>query len=124
MLRHKLSAFGLSCGYVDWFPSYLFNRQYQAIVFGILSSPFEVLSGVLQGYVLEPLLFTVCVNDLYDEINHSRDLLLLAISKFTVLLTLLKIAACCSLILYKFDALITVLNSQFVKLKLHSSQET
>jgi hypothetical protein len=52
LLLHKLSAFGLSGGYLNWFRSYLSNRKSQVRVSGILSSPFEVLSGVPQGSVL------------------------------------------------------------------------
>jgi hypothetical protein len=47
--HHKLSAFGLSSGYINWFRSYLSNRTSQVRVTGSLSAPFVVLSGVPQG---------------------------------------------------------------------------
>jgi sarcosine oxidase/L-pipecolate oxidase len=72
LLLQKLSAFGLSGDYANWFCSYLTNRQYQVRVSGILSSPFVVLSGVPQGSVLGPLLFNIFMNDLCDVINYSR----------------------------------------------------
>jgi hypothetical protein len=50
----KLSAFGLSGGYVDWFGSYQTNSQFQDRVSEILSSPFEVLTNVPHWFVLEP----------------------------------------------------------------------
>jgi hypothetical protein len=75
LLLQKFSAFGLSGGYVNWFCSYLTNRQSQVPVSGILSSPFVVLSGVPQGSVLGPLLFSIFMNDLCDVINYSRYLL-------------------------------------------------
>jgi hypothetical protein len=40
LLLQKLSAFGLSGGYVNWFCSYLTNRKSQVRVSGILSLPF------------------------------------------------------------------------------------
>jgi hypothetical protein len=72
---HKLSALGLSGGYVNWFRSYLTNRQSQVRIGGIISSPFEVLSGVPQRSVLGPLLFNVYINELCDTIKHSSYLL-------------------------------------------------
>jgi hypothetical protein len=49
LLLQKVSAFGLTGGCVNWFCSYLTNRQSQVRVSGILSSPFVVLFGVPQG---------------------------------------------------------------------------
>jgi hypothetical protein len=72
LLLQKLSAFGFSGGYVNWFCSYLTKRQSQVSVSGIISSPFVVLSGVPQGSVLGPLLFNIFMNDLCDVINYSR----------------------------------------------------
>jgi hypothetical protein len=76
LLLHKLNALGFSGGYVNWFRSYLTNRQSQVRIGGTISSPFEILSGVPQGSVLGPLLFNVYINDLCDTIKHSRYLLL------------------------------------------------
>jgi hypothetical protein len=46
LLLHKLSDFGLSGGYVNWFRSYLSNRKSRLPTSVILFSSFEVLSGV------------------------------------------------------------------------------
>jgi hypothetical protein len=75
LLLHKLSAFGLSSGYINWFRSYLSNRTSQVRVSGALSAPFVVLSGVPQGSVLGPLLINAFINDICDVVAHSRYLL-------------------------------------------------
>jgi hypothetical protein len=66
LILKKLSAFGLPGGYVNFFCSYLTNRQSQVRVSGILSPPFLVLSGVSEGSVLGPLRFNMFINDLYN----------------------------------------------------------
>jgi hypothetical protein len=83
LLLQKLSAFGLSGGYVNRFRSYLSNRKSQVHVSGIVSSPSEVLSGVPQESVMGLLLFNVFINDIFDAITYSKYLYLLMISKFT-----------------------------------------
>jgi hypothetical protein len=82
LLLHKLRAYGLSHSYVSWLHSYITNPYSAARIHGIYSTPFEVLSGVPQGPVLDPILFTVFTNDLCNFIKHSRCLLLADGTKF------------------------------------------
>jgi hypothetical protein len=72
---HKFSAIGLSGGYVNWFRIYLSSRESQVRVAVVLSSPFEIPSGVLQGSVLGPVLFDVFINNICNAVAHSKCLL-------------------------------------------------
>jgi hypothetical protein len=59
ILLRKLSNFGLSSSYVDWFHSYLSNRQSFVRISGTLSFPYLVKCGVPQDSTLGPLLFII-----------------------------------------------------------------
>jgi sarcosine oxidase/L-pipecolate oxidase len=75
ILLHKLSNFGLSSSYVDWFHSYLVNRQSFVHISGTLSFSYLVKSGVPQGSTLGPLIFNIFINDIGDSICNSKYLL-------------------------------------------------
>jgi hypothetical protein len=62
IILHKLSNFGLSSSYVDWFHSCLDNRHSSVRISGTLSFFFLVKSGVPQGSTLGPLLSNIFIN--------------------------------------------------------------
>jgi len=57
ILLKKLELYGLKGATLDWFISYLSNRQQQCVVEGCVSKPQLTSCGVPQGSILGPLLF-------------------------------------------------------------------
>ena len=71
----------------DCFRSYLFNRQHVSII--VFDSGLTKINlGVLQGSVLDPLLFLLCISNLHEaikfcKVNHfADDFNLLYLGKF------------------------------------------
>ena len=54
---------------------YPFDRTQSVFVGGVLSSPQQVVSRVLQGSVLRPLLFSLYVTDLPNCFQASNELM-------------------------------------------------
>ena len=62
---------GLSEGLLRWFKCYLSHRRQRVVLNGVESNWADVLAGVQQGSILDPLLFLIYINDIVNTIRLS-----------------------------------------------------
>jgi len=70
-LLYKLQQIGINTDLVDWFSSYLNQRQIRTVIEGKSSQWATIYSSVPQGSILGPLLFLVYINDIIRNINSN-----------------------------------------------------
>jgi hypothetical protein len=75
LLLAKLSNVGLSPLYVKWFKSYLSSRTCQIKIGLTKSTKAHMNNGIPQGSPLGPLLFSIFLNDITENITNSQVLL-------------------------------------------------
>ena len=68
-LVFKLKSFGVEGELLSLLKNYLQNREQRLVLNGQISGWRKINSSVPQGFVLEPLLFLIYINDLHDGIT-------------------------------------------------------
>ena len=72
IILHKLKRFGISGKLGIWLHNFITNRQQVVCVMGEVSSKTWVTSGIPQGSVLGPLLFSILLSDIDTGISISK----------------------------------------------------
>ena len=65
----KLEKYSIIGNLLTWFENYLTMRNQTAFVNGVYASKNFISAGVPQGSVLDPLLFLIYINDIYDDLT-------------------------------------------------------
>ena len=71
-LRHKLQWYGIVGNTYQWISSFLSDCHQKVVIDNISSDSVPVVFGVPQGTVLGPVLFIIYMNDVIENIKHSK----------------------------------------------------
>ena len=67
-LLHELKSYGISSQPFGLISSFLSNRPLQVVLVGKSSQEYPVNTGVTQGFILDPTLFLLYINNLPDDV--------------------------------------------------------
>ena len=70
-LLAKLKSYGITGSIHEWIKNFLTGRTQKVKINSHLSSKTEVHSGIPQGSILGPILFTIFINDLPEGIKST-----------------------------------------------------
>ena len=71
LLCDKLKVYGFDTLSCNWFRSFLTGRTQRVKIGKAISDSIELVSGVPQGGIISPIIFTIYGADLEEWVNHS-----------------------------------------------------